>query len=48
MMSYFKEEVLSIVIQQFIDEQNLKLDFDTTEKINHLIVNEYLYQFNYQ
>lgn len=45
---YFKEEVLSIVIQQFIDEQKLKLDFDTTEKINHLIVNEYLYQFNYQ
>lgn len=45
---YFKEEVLSIVIQQFIDEQKLKLDFDTIEKINHLIVNEYLYQFNYQ
>lgn len=45
---YFKEEVMSIVIDQFIDQQKMKLDFDTTEKINHLIVNEYLNQFNYQ
>ncbi len=44
---YFKDEVMSIVVNQFIDTQKLNLDFDTTSKINHLIVNEYLHQYNY-
>ncbi|WP_127133062.1 DEAD/DEAH box helicase family protein [Pseudoflavitalea rhizosphaerae] len=44
---YFKDEVMSIVINQFIDTKRIKLDYDTTQIINHLIVKEYLQQYNY-
>jgi type I restriction enzyme, R subunit len=44
---YFRDEVMSIVINQFIDNKKIKLDYETTENINHLIVKEYLQQFNY-
>lgn len=46
--TYFNQEVLSIVIQQFIDAQNIKLDFTTTKNINDLIVNEYKQLYNYR
>jgi type I restriction enzyme R subunit len=45
--SYFNQEVMSIVIQQFIDSQKMNLDFDTTQKINDLIVKEYKQQYTY-
>lgn len=44
---YFKDEVMSIVINQFIDTKKINLDYDTTEIINHLIVKEYQQQYNY-
>jgi type I restriction enzyme R subunit len=44
---YFNDEVMSIVITQFIDAQKLNLDYNTTETINQLIVKEYLQQYNY-
>jgi len=44
---YFNDEVMSIVINQFIDTKKINLDYDTTETINHLIVKEYLQQYNY-
>lgn len=44
---YFKDEVMSIVINQFIDSQKINLDYNTTEIINHLIVKEYQQQYNY-
>lgn len=44
---YFKDEVMSIVINQFIDAKRIKLDYETTQVINHLIVKEYLQQYNY-
>jgi type I restriction enzyme R subunit len=44
---YFKDEVMSIVINQFIDSKKINLDYDTTQAINHLIVKEYLQQYNY-
>lgn len=44
---YFNDEVMSIVINQFVDTKKINLDYDTTETINHLIVKEYLQQYNY-
>ncbi|WP_028123064.1 type I restriction endonuclease subunit R [Epilithonimonas tenax] len=41
---YFNDEVLSIIIQKFIDNKKMKLDFETTQNINHLVVNEYRQQ----
>ena len=38
---YFKNELMTYVIQQFIDKSRIKLDVKTTDQINHLIVNEY-------
>lgn len=43
--AYFKKQLLQIVINEFITKQNIKLDFDTTQSINSLIVNEYMYQY---
>jgi type I restriction enzyme R subunit len=39
--AYFTNELMTYVIQQFIDKSRIKLDVQTTDKINHLIVNEY-------
>lgn len=38
---YFKDELLSLVIQQFIDKSKIKIDYNTTEQINNLIAAEY-------
>lgn len=43
--AYFKKQLMQIVINEFINKQHLKLDFDTTQSINNLIVNEYMYQY---
>ncbi|MDR6194059.1 DEAD/DEAH box helicase family protein [Siphonobacter sp. SORGH_AS_0500] len=43
--AYFRDEVMSIVIDQFIDTKKIDLDYNTTESINHLIVKEYLHQY---
>ena len=45
--TYFNQEVMSIVIQNFIDQQKIKLDAQTTENINNLIVKEYKQQYTY-
>lgn len=44
--AYFKKQLMQIVINEFITKQNIKLDFDTTQSINNLIVNEYMTQYN--
>jgi type I restriction enzyme, R subunit len=44
--AYFKKQLMQIVINEFINKQNIKLDFNTTESINNLIVNEYMIQYN--
>ncbi len=43
--SYFGDSVMQFVIQEMIDNRKLKMDYDTTESINNLIVEEYLKQF---
>jgi type I restriction enzyme, R subunit len=43
--SYFGDSVMQFVIQEIIDNRKLKLDYDTTESINGIIVDEYLKQF---
>ena len=43
--AYFKKQLLQIVINEFITKQNIKLDFDTTQSINNMIVSEYMYQY---
>jgi type I restriction enzyme R subunit len=43
--AYFKKQLMQIVINEFITKQNIKLDFDTTQSINNMIVSEYLYQY---
>lgn len=42
---YFYDEVMSIVIRQFVDQRKINIDYETTEKINRLIVNEYKQQY---
>jgi type I restriction enzyme, R subunit len=37
---------MKLVTQEFLREQKMKLDFQTTANINQLIVSEYLNQFN--
>lgn len=44
--AYFKKQLMQIVINEFIKNQNIKLDFDTTQSINNLIVSEYMQQYN--
>ena len=43
--AYFKKQLMQIVINEFITKQNIKLDFDTTQSINNMIVSEYMYQY---
>jgi len=38
---YFKNELMTYVIQQFIDKSRITLDVKTTDQVNQLIVNEY-------
>jgi type I restriction enzyme R subunit len=44
--AYFKKQLMKIVINEFIKKQNIKLDYDTTQSINNLIVSEYMQQYN--
>ena len=44
--AYFKKQLMQIVINEFIKNQNITLDFDTTQSINNLIVSEYMQQYN--
>lgn len=44
--AYFKKQLMQIVINEFINKQHIKLDYDTTQSINNLIVNEYMTQYN--
>lgn len=46
--AFFKRYLLQLVVQEFKKNQNIPLDFPTTETINNLIVNEYLQQFQYR
>lgn len=45
---YFSDEILGIVIQEFIDKQKMKINYETTASINNLIVNEYYRQYSYR
>lgn len=44
--AYFKKQLMQIVINEFINKQQIKLDYNTTQSINNLIVNEYMIQYN--
>lgn len=44
--AFFNEYLLNLVANEFIRNQKIKLDFDTTKNINHLISREYLDQYN--
>lgn len=44
--SYFELMMQPIVINEFYKRQNIKLTPDTTRTINHLVVSEYMNEFN--
>jgi type I restriction enzyme, R subunit len=44
--TYFGDSVMQLVIAELIDKRQLNLNYDTTESINGLIVNEYLNQYH--
>lgn len=44
---YFKRYLLQLVVQEFKKNENIPLDFATTETINNMIANEYLQQYQY-
>ena len=44
---YFKRYLLQLVVQEFKKNENIPLDYATTETINNLIANEYLQQYQY-
>lgn len=46
--AFFKRYLLQLVVQEFKKNENIPLDFSTTETINNLIVNEYLQQYQYR
>jgi type I restriction enzyme R subunit len=46
--AFFKRYLLQLVIQEFKKNENIPLDFSTTENINNLIMNEYLQQYQYR
>ena len=46
--AFFKRYLLQLVVQEFKKNENIPLDFPTTESINSLIVNEYLQQYQYR
>lgn len=43
---YFERQMMPLVIARFMKEQNIKLNADTSRYINHLVVAEYLKEFN--
>lgn len=44
--SYFERQMQPLVINRFVNEQNINLNADTSRYINHLVVAEYLKEFN--
>ena len=44
---YFKRYLLQLVVQEFKKNENIPLDYATTETINNMIANEYLQQYQY-
>ncbi|MGO3346564.1 MAG: type I restriction endonuclease subunit R [Marinomonas sp.] len=44
--SYFERQMMPLVIGRFMKEQNIKLNADASRYINHLVVVEYLKEFN--
>jgi len=45
--AYFSEEVMSILVKEFVDRKKIEMDFETAQKINNLIVAEYKEQYGY-
>ncbi|MGI2150551.1 type I restriction endonuclease subunit R [Shewanella baltica] len=43
---YFERQMMPLVIARFMKEQQIKLDADASRYINHLVVVEYLKEFN--
>lgn len=43
---YFERQMMPLVIARFMKEQQIKLNADTSRYINHLVVTEYLKEFN--
>lgn len=46
--AFFKRYLLQLVVKEFKKNENIPLDFSTTETINNLIVNEYLQLYQYR
>ena len=44
--SYFERQMMPLVISTFVKQHNIKLNPDASKYINHLIVTEYLNEFN--
>ena len=44
--SYFERQMMPLVINRFMKEQQIKLNSDASHYINHLVVSEYLNEFN--
>ncbi|KQS33838.1 type I restriction endonuclease [Dyadobacter sp. Leaf189] len=44
--AFFTKYVMKLVIQEFKRKENIPLDFETTENINHLISKEYFQLYN--
>ena len=44
--SYFKRQMMPLVLNRFYKEQQIKLNADTSKYINHLVVAEYLKEYN--
>ena len=44
--SYFERQMMPLVIARFMKEQQIKLNADASRYINHLVVAEYLKEFN--
>ena len=44
--SYFERQMMPLVINRFKGEQNIQLNADASRYINHLVVAEYLKEFN--
>lgn len=44
--SYFERQMMPLVLNRFYKEQQIKLNADTSKYINHLVVAEYLKEYN--
>lgn len=44
--SYFERQMMPLVIGRFMKEQHIKLNADASKYINHLVVGEYMKEFN--